>query len=70
MGVLILYIEWEYYNNLHRDRSLIMGRGGATKWEGGHVKFYSYEKGDGKSFSHGEGGGGQHKFWGNLYTVA
>ena len=32
--------------------------GGATKQEGGQVKFYPYEKGDGKSFSHAEGGGG------------
>ena len=33
-----------------------MGRGGATKREGGHVKFYPYEKGGGKSFSHAEEG--------------
>ena len=34
------------------------GEGGATKREGGHVKFYPYEKGGGgKSFSHSEGGG-------------
>ena len=39
-----------------RDWSLITGRGGATKWEGRHVKFYAYEKGGGKSFSHAEGG--------------
>ena len=40
-----------------RDWSLITGRGGATKREGGHVKFYPYEKGgSGKSFSHAEGG--------------
>ena len=30
-----------------RDWSLITGRGGATKREGGHVKFYPYEKGGG-----------------------
>ena len=30
-----------------RDWSLITGRGGATKREGGHVKFYLYEKGGG-----------------------
>ena len=31
-----------------RDWSLITGRGGgATKREGGHMKFYSYEKGGG-----------------------
>ena len=29
-----------------RDWSLITGRG-ATKREGGHVQFYSYEKGEG-----------------------
>ena len=28
-----------------RDWSLITGRGGGTKQEGGHVKFYPYEKG-------------------------
>ena len=34
-----------------RDWSLITGRGGgATKREGGHVKFYPYEKGGAKSF--------------------
>ena len=27
-----------------RKWSLITGRGGATKWEGGHGKFYPYEK--------------------------
>ena len=45
--------------------SLITGRGGgggATKWEGGHVKFYPYERGGGgavKSYSHAEGGAQQ-----------
>ena len=36
--------------------------GGATKREGGQVKFYPYEKGvgGGKGFSHAEGGGGVH----------
>ena len=33
-----------------RDWSLITGRGGATKREGGHVKFYPYEKGGRKIF--------------------
>ena len=42
-----------------RDWSLITGKGGATKREGGHVKFYPYEKGGGKSFSHAEGGAQQ-----------
>ena len=49
------------------------GRGGATKREGGQVKFYPYEKGLGgpKSFSHIKGGGGGHKtFWGILNTGA
>ena len=33
------------------------GEGGATKREGGHMKFYHYEKGGGgKSFSHTEVG--------------
>ena len=41
-----------------RDWSLMTGRGGATKWEGGHVRFYPYKKGGGKRFSHAEGGGG------------
>ena len=49
-----------------RDWSLITGRGGggATKREGGHVKFYPYKKGggDGNSFGHAEGGGGHKKF--------
>ena len=33
-----------------RDWSLITGRRGATKREGGHVKFYPYEKGGRKKF--------------------
>ena len=33
--------------------------GGGTKREGGHVKFYPYEKGDRKSLSHDEGGAQQ-----------
>ena len=59
---------------LIRDWSLIRGRG-ATKWEGGQVKFYPFEKEGGKSFNHthwGEGrqmfppfkrGGGHNKFY-------
>ena len=31
------------------------------------MKFYPYEKGGGKSFSHAEGG--QKKFWGSFYAV-
>ena len=32
------------------------GEGWATKWEGGHLKFYPYEKVGRKSLSHAEGG--------------
>ena len=33
------------------------------------MKFYPYEKGGGKSFSHAEGG--EHKkFWGSFYAIA
>ena len=39
-----------------RDWSLITGRRGLQNGRGGHVKFYPYEKGGGKSFSHSEGG--------------
>ena len=52
-----------------RDWSLITGRGGATKWEGGgHVKFYPYEKGVGKVLAILKGG--HNKFWGSFYVVA
>ena len=37
------------------------------------MKFYLYEKGGGKRFSHAEGGGGgglHNKFWGSFYLVA
>ena len=33
------------------------------------MKFYPYEKGGGKSFSHAEGGGAQ-QFWDSFYAVA
>ena len=33
------------------------------------MKFYPYEKGGGKSFSHTEGGG-HNKFWGSFYAIA
>ena len=49
-----------------RDWSLITGKG-ATKWEGGHVKFTPTKKGSRKCFSYAEGG---HKFGGNFYIVA
>ena len=32
------------------------GGGGLQNGRGGHMKFYPYEKGGGKSFSHAEGG--------------
>ena len=38
--------------------SLITGRGATKREGGGHVKFYPNEKGDGKSFSHADWGGG------------
>ena len=34
------------------------------------MKFYPYEKGGGKSFSHAEGGGGHKRFWPSFYVVA
>ena len=44
------------------------GRGGTTKREVGHVKFYSHEKGGGKSFSHAEGVGGDTTSFGVVFT--
>ena len=54
-----------------RNWSLITrGGGGGYKTGGGrHVKFYPYEKGSGKSFSHAEEEG-HNKFWGSFYAVA
>ena len=46
---------WRHWGEIFRDWSLIAGRG-ATKREGGHVKFYPMKRGGGKSFSHAEGG--------------
>ena len=47
-------------SSMLRDWSLITGGGGGYKTGGGgHVKFYPYEKGGGKSFSRSEGGGAQ-----------
>ena len=53
-----------------RDRSLITGRGGPTKREGGGMRSFTPTKrgGGGKSFSHAEGG--HNKFWGSFYAVA
>ena len=42
-----------------RDWSLITGKGATKREGGGHVKFYPYEKGGRKCFSHAEGGGAQ-----------
>ena len=52
-----------------RDWSLITGRGGATKREGGHVKFYPYEKGGAEKVL-AMLKGGHKKFWGSFYAVA
>ena len=49
--------KWE--RDRLRDWSLITGRGGYETGGGGHVKFYPYEEGGGKSFSHAEGGAQQ-----------
>ena len=52
----------------YRDWSLITGRG-ATKREGGHAKFYPYEKGGAEKVLAMLKGG--HKmFWGSFYVVA
>ena len=53
-----------------RDWSLTTGRGGATKREGWHVKFYPYENGGPTSFSQAKRGGGAHKVFGGFYSVA
>ena len=34
------------------------------------MKFYHYEKGGGKSYSHAEAGGGHKKYWRSFYAVA
>ena len=53
-GSYIIIIQiWHF-----RDWSLITGRG-ATKQQGGHVKFFPYKKGAGKSFSCAEVGAQQ-----------
>ena len=51
------------------DWSLITGRGGATKREGRHVKFYPYEKGV-KEKVLAMLKGGHKKFLGSSYAVA
>ena len=53
----------------HRDKGLVTnyGEGGATKREGGHVKFY--EKGGAEKVL-AMLKGGHKKFWGSFYTVA
>ena len=50
---------------LFRDWSLITGRGGLQNWRGGMQSFTPTKRGDGKGFSHAEGGGGHNK----LYTT-
>ena len=52
-----------------RDWSLITGREGASKREGGHVKFYPYEKGGAEQVL-AMLKGGHKKFWGHFYVVA
>ena len=44
------------------------GEGGATKREGGHVKFYHYEKGGAEKVL-AMLKGGHKKFWGSFYVV-
>ena len=51
-----------------REWSLITGKGGATKREGGQVKFNPYEMGTEKVLAMLRGGGGQNKFWGSFST--
>ena len=55
-----------------RDWSLITGRGGLQNGrEGGHVKFYPYEKGGGgadKVLAMLKGG--HNKFWDSFYALA
>ena len=53
-----------------RDWSLITGRGGGglQKREGGHMKFYPYEKGAEKVLAMLKGG--HNKFWGSFCVVA
>ena len=51
-----------FVSSLIREWSLITGRGGLQNGRGGHVKFYPYEKGGQKKFSHSEGGGGTTSF--------
>ena len=61
-------IDFTFYNAL-RDWSLITGRGGATKREGGAREVLPLRKGGGgQNFSHSEGGGHK-KFWGCFYAV-
>ena len=53
-----------------RDWSLITGRGGATKREGGAREVYPYEKGGGAEKVLAILKGGHTKFWGCFYAVA
>ena len=61
LGVSIL-LFFKSIIALHSTKGLVTnyGEGGATKREeGGQMKFYPYEKGGGKCFSHAEGGAQQ-----------
>ena len=58
------------FSEILRGWSLITGRGGATKREGGHVKFYPYEKGGAENVLVMLKGGGAQQFWGSFYAVA
>ena len=42
---------------------------GATKWDGGHVKFYRYEKGGAEQVL-AMLKGGHKRFWGSFYPIA
>ena len=49
--VFMVEHDWpSYMHAILRDWSLITGRGGLQNGRGGHVKFYSYEKGGRKKF--------------------
>ena len=52
-----------------RDWSLITGRGGATKWEGGAREVLPLRKGGAEKVL-AMLKGGHNKFWGRFYAVA
>ena len=59
------YTIWGVCAVIHRAKGLVTGGGLQSGW---HVKYYPYEKGGRKSFSHAEGGA--QKNWGSFYAVA